>query len=65
MLPALFLFFLAARHPADIDGVSYRWCPGTDRVIFDDTVSVPLRASTALQGEVSLFCSRRDELPAL
>ena len=39
------LFFsLTARHPADVNGVSYRWCPGTD---LDDMVSVPLRASTA------------------
>ena len=46
------VFFLAARHPADIDSVSYRRCPGTDHVIFDDMVSVPLRASTALQSAV-------------
>ena len=46
------VFFLAARHPADIDVVSFRWCPGTDHVIFDDMVSVPLRASTALQSAV-------------
>ena len=45
-------FFLAARHPADIGTVSYRWCPSTDHVIFDDMVSVPLRASTALQSAV-------------
>ena len=32
-----------------MDNVSYRWCAGTDHVIFDDRVSVPLRASTALQ----------------
>ena len=46
------VFFLAARHLAGIDNVSYRWCPGTDHVIFDDMVSVPLRASTALQSAV-------------
>ena len=45
-------FFLAARHPSDIDGVSYRWCPGTEHVIFEDMVSVPLSASTALQSAV-------------
>ena len=51
MLPVF--FFLAARHPADIiDSVSYRWCPGTDHVIFADMVSVPLKASTALQSAV-------------
>ena len=44
-----FSFFLAARHPADIDSVSYRWCPGTGHVIFDDMASVLLRASTAPQ----------------
>ena len=47
-----FSFFLAARHPADTDGVSYRWCSGTDHVIFDDMVSVPVRASTTLQSVV-------------
>ena len=55
--PLFFCFFLAARHPADIVGVSYRWC-GTDHVIFD-VVSVPLRASIALQSAalalVSMF----------
>ena len=46
-----------ARHPADIDNVSYRWCPGTDHVIFDVMVSVPLRASTALQSAILSFCA--------
>ena len=46
---ARFFFSLAARHPADMNGVSYRWCPGTD---LDDMVSVPLRASTALHSAV-------------
>ena len=55
--PSFSVFFLAARHPADIDGVSYRWCPGTDHVIFDDMVSVPLRASTALQSAVLALVS--------
>ena len=34
-LSALFFVFgfLAARHPADIDNVSCRWCPGTDHVM--------------------------------
>ena len=47
--------FLAARHPADIDNVPYRWCPDTYHVIFDDMVSVPLRSSTALQSAVLAF----------
>ena len=51
------LFPLAAKHPADIDNVSYRWCPATDHVIFDVMVSVPLRASTALQSAVFAFCA--------
>ena len=50
-------FFLAARHPADIDNVSYRWCPGIDHVLFGVMVSVLLRASTALQSAVLAFCA--------
>ena len=55
--PLFFCFFLAARHPADIDGVSCRWCPGTDHVIFEDKVSVPLRASIELQSAVLALVS--------
>ena len=43
LLPAFFFFhffFLAARHPVDIDSVSYRWCPDTEHVIFDDIGAV-------------------------
>ena len=42
--PYVTCFFpLAAKHPADIDNVPYRWCP--------------LRASTALQSVVLVFCA--------
>ena len=50
-----FFFFLrAARHPADSDGLSNRWCPGTGHGTKGTVASVPLWVSTALQSAVSL-----------
>ena len=48
------LFLRAARHPADSDGMSNRWCPGTGQGTKGTMASVPLWASTALQSAVSL-----------
>ena len=58
----LFLESLPGNHgcplcSADIDNVSYRWCPGIDHVIFEDMVFVPLRPSTALQSAFLAFCA--------
>ena len=50
----LVFFLLAARHPADSDGLSNRWCPGTGQGTKGTMASVPLWASTALQSAVSL-----------
>ena len=43
----LVLFLRAARHPADSDGLSNRWCPGAGQCITYTMASVPLWASTA------------------
>ena len=48
------VFLRAARHPADSDGMSNRWCPGTGQGAKGTMASVPLWASTAVQSAVSL-----------